>query len=87
MPCYTNSSTGSKDKLKAGISQTVETVYERYISSMTFSKDDKYFSLCLRNGPNKCIVHTYDMMIKGNRLSSGSFDFVISKILYMPRDN
>ena len=54
---------------------------------MSFSKDDKYFALCLRNGPNQCVVHTYDMLIKGHRLCTGNFNFIIHRIQYMPRDN
>ena len=65
----------------------VETVFERYISSMSFSKDDKYFAVCIRNGANQSVIQTYDMFIKGQRLCTSTFDFIVNKIKYMPRDN
>jgi hypothetical protein len=47
IPCFVS----NKEKLKTGGTQMIDTVFERYVSSMSFSKDDKYFSLCIRNGP------------------------------------
>ena len=62
-------------------------MYERYANSLTFSKDDKYFSVAIRNGPNESVVMSYDMLMGGKRSSFGKFDFVVNKITYMPRDN
>ena len=62
-------------------------MYERYANSLTFSKDDKFFSVCIRNGPNESAVMSYDMLMGGKRSSFGKFDFVVNKITYMPRDN
>ena len=41
--------------------------YERYISSMAFSKDDKFFAVCVRNGPSECHIQTYDFLMKGRK--------------------
>jgi hypothetical protein len=62
-------------------------MFERYASSLTFSKDDKFFSLCIRNGPSESVVLSYDMIMGGKRSCIGTFDFVVNKINYMPRDN
>lgn len=65
-------------------------MYERYANSLTFSKDDKYFSVCIRNGPSESVIMSYDMLMGGQggkRSSFGKFDFVVNKITYMPRDN
>ena len=56
LPHFMNQSASPKAKVVGSnrnlYADSSESVYERYISSMTFSKDDKYFALCLRNGPN-----------------------------------
>ena len=48
-------------------------VYERYIKSMAFSKCDKNFVICIKNGLNESIVQTYDMQIKNKKISIGNF--------------
>ena len=75
------------ERSKMGTLQTKQKMYERYANSLTFSKDDKYFSVCIRNGPNESVILSYDMLMGGKRSCFGKFDFIINKITYMPRDN
>ena len=51
----------------------VKVPFKRYVSSMSFSKDDKQFTFCVRNGPSQCQVLCYDLQI-GKRMSQGSFN-------------
>ena len=59
--------------------------FNRFITTMTFSKDDKQFAFCVRNGPSQCQVLSYDLQI-GKRMSTGSFNSVVSQIQFLPRD-
>ena len=54
---------------------------------MAFSKDDKFFAVCVRNGPSECHIQTYDFLMKGRKQCTEKFDSIIRQIYFMPRDN
>lgn len=59
-PPQRKNSNGGTPLNATGGSSTMNVFYDRYISDMTFSRDDKNLAICIRNGDSECYVQTYD---------------------------
>jgi len=64
------------------------TYFDRYISHVEFSKDDKNLAFILRNGFQEYNVAVFDFLEKKPRkICQEKFNFEISSIAFMPRDS
>ena len=63
-------------------------LFDRYISQLTFSKDDKNFGYVIRNNICEYNVVVFDFLEKKPRkISSEKFTYPIHSIKFMPRDS
>ena len=71
-----------------GFMKESEYMFERFVTSVRFSSDDKGVTVVLRNGPTESIVRSYDYLItKGKFTASKTFeDQLISDALFYQAD-
>jgi hypothetical protein len=79
---------GIEPYISVGEGATRAAYYDRYISQLAFSRDEKYVAFVLRNGPQDFQVHCYDFLDrKPRKVFVEKFDKEVKSVEFMPRDS